>query len=180
MKPTHCSFGRWMLAMSIMALLAACSVSPTPYQVEGEGGGYSEQQIEEDRYSVKFVGNKATSRDTVEEYALFRAAEVTLENGHDYFKVVSREIEPVVSSTSGVFPRIGIGLGGGNVGFGVSTGIGGGGRADFSYAAYLDIVVYDGEKPEDDRDAYAALDVIENLRSKVSANTPTEEEKGAE
>ena len=157
------------------AFLTACTVSPTPYQVEGEGGGYSEQQIEDNRYSVKFVGNTATPRDTVEEYALFRAAEVTLENGHDYFKVVSREIEPVVNSRGGVFPRIGIGLGGGNVGVGVSTGIGGGGRADYSYAAYLDIVVFDGEKPDGDRDAYVALDVIDNLKAKVAANTPSEE-----
>jgi len=176
MKLTFCSYTRFALAAAMMTGLAACSVSPTPYQLEGEGGGYSEQQIEDDRYSIKFIGNKATPRNTVEEYALFRAAEVTLENGHDYFKIVSREIEPIAGSTSGFFPSIGIGLGGRNVGVGVSTGIGGGGRTDFSYAAYLDIVVHDGDKPKDDRDAYVALDVVDNLKAKVAANTPTEEE----
>ncbi|MGI9451356.1 MAG: CC0125/CC1285 family lipoprotein [Geminicoccaceae bacterium] len=175
MKPILHSFDRSILAAAMLAVLTACTVSPTPYQVEGENGGYSEQQIEEDRYSVKFVGNSATPRDTVEEYALFRAAEVTLENGHDYFKVVSREIEPVVKSSSGVYPRVGVGLGGGNVGLGVSTGFGSG-RADYSYAAYLDIVVYDGDKPDDDRDAYVALDVIDNLKAKIAANTPKPEE----
>jgi hypothetical protein len=86
--------------------------------------------------------------------------------------VVSREIEPVVERVSGVYPRLGIGIGGGNVGFGASTGFGGGGRADYSYAGYLDIVMYDGEKPEEDRDAYTALDVIENLRAKVNPGAP--------
>lgn len=178
MKLDHSFLGRSTFVAVMVAALAACSVSPTPYQVEGKNGGYSEQRIEANRYSVKFVGNRATPRDTVEEYALYRAAEVTLETGHDYFKVVSREIEPVVGSVSGVSPRLGIGLGGGNVGFGVSTGFGGGGRADYSYAGYLDIVVYEGEKVEDDRDAYVALDVIENLKAKVAANTPKPEGQG--
>ena len=163
-----------------MVALAACSIAPTPYQALDENGGYSEQQIEDNRYSVKFAGNEATPRDAVEEYALYRAAEITLESGHDYFKVVSKEIEPVVTSVSGVYPRLGVGVGGGNVGFGVSTGFGGGGQADYSYAGYLDIVVYDGEKPDGERDAYTALDVIENLKAKVSANTPKPVEQSAQ
>ncbi|MGI9491656.1 MAG: CC0125/CC1285 family lipoprotein, partial [Geminicoccaceae bacterium] len=162
-------------AAAMLAVLTACSASPTPYQLEGDGGGYSEQQIEQDRYSVKFIGNAVTPRDTVEKYALYRAAEVKLETDHDYFKVVSKEIDPVVQSISGGYPRIGVGLGGGNVGFGVSTGFGGG-RADYSYAAYLDIVVYDGERPDDDSDAYVALDVIDNLRAKVAPSTLTPEQ----
>ena len=159
--------------------LAACSTPPTPYQAEAENGGYSEQRIEGNRYSVTFKGNNATPRDTVEEFALYRAAEVTLENGHDYFKVVSREIEPVVERVSGVYPSLGIGIGGGNVGFGASTGFGGGGRANYSYAGYLDIVMYDGEKPEGDRDAYTALDVIENLKSKVNPAAPAPDDESA-
>ncbi len=158
--------GQLTLALAASLYLAGCSVAPTPYQALGENGGYSEQQIENNRYSVKFTGNQSTPRDTVESYALYRAAEVTLENGHDYFKVVSKEIEPVVTSVRGASPRVGIGLGGGNVGFGLSTGFGGG-RADYSYAGYLDIVMFDGKKPGSERDAYTALDVIENLKSKV-------------
>lgn len=153
--------------------LAACSTAPTPYQALGDNGGYSDQRIENDRFSVTFQGNSATPRDVVEEYALFRAAEVTLENGYDYFKVVSREIEPVVESVRGGGPRVGVGLGRGigNFGFGVSTGFGGGGRADYSYAGYLDIVVFENEKPGDDRDVYTALDVIENLKGKINTSS---------
>lgn len=157
------------LTAAIFALgLAACSASPTPYQAIGEDGGYTDQQLESDRYRVKFEGNSATSRETVEDYALFRAAELTLQTGNDYFKVVSKEIEPVIGPARGVTPGFGIGVGGGsgNFGLGVSTGFGGG-RADYSYVTYLDIIVYEGEKPEDDREAYGAFDVIERIKPAI-------------
>lgn len=170
MKPGYQSSYYRAIAFTLAFGLAACSTAPTPYQVLGDNGGYSDQQIEDDRYSIKFTGNSATPRDVVEEFALFRAAEVTLENGYDYFKVVSKEIEPVVDSVRGGGPRIGIGLGGGNVGFGLSTGFGGGGRADYSYAGYLDIIVFGEEKPSNERDVYTALDVIDNLKAKVGVN----------
>jgi hypothetical protein len=38
---------------------------PTPYQPAVDGYGYSEQQIEDDRYRVTFVGNRHTSANTV-------------------------------------------------------------------------------------------------------------------
>lgn len=175
MKVNLYNLGRWLIVMVALSAVAACSSSPTPYQVVGDNGGYSEQQIEDDRYSVKFEGNSATSRDAVEEFALYRAAELTLEQGRDYFKVVSRDVEPVAQSSSGVYPSIGIGVGGGNVGFGVSSGFGGVGRANASYAAYLDIVMYDGEKPGDERGAYTAFDVVENLKPKITASEPLPE-----
>lgn len=167
-----------ILAVLTALVLAACAATPTPYQVAGDNGGYSEQQLESDRYRVTFEGNSATPRETVEDFALFRAAELTLKTGNDYFKVVSKEVEPVIGSVRGVSPGIGIGIGGGtgNIGIGVSS-IFGGGRADYSYVTYLDIVVYKGEKPEDDREAYAAFDVIERLKSKVAVET---EDQGAE
>ncbi|MDH3658876.1 MAG: hypothetical protein OEU92_02420 [Alphaproteobacteria bacterium] len=159
---------RILSAACITLGLAACSASPTPYQVAAEDGGYTDQQLESDRYRVKFEGNSATPRETVEDYALYRAAELTLATGNDYFKVISKEIEPIIGSVRGVSPGFGIGVGGGsgNFGLGVSTGFGGG-RADYSYVTYLDIIVFEGEKPENDREAYSAFDVIERLRSAV-------------
>ncbi|MGI9419056.1 MAG: CC0125/CC1285 family lipoprotein [Geminicoccaceae bacterium] len=157
--------------------LAACSASPTPYQLAGEDGGYTDQQLESDRYRVKFEGNSATSREMVEDFALYRAAELTLQTGNDYFKVVSKEIEPIVGSVRGITPGIGIGIGGGNVGFGVSSTFGGG-RPDYSYVTYLDIIVYEGEKPEDDREAYTAFDVIERLKPAVIGADAADEPAG--
>lgn len=165
------STGRRASAVLLALALTACAASPTPYQEAGENGGYAEQQLEADRYRVKFEGNPATPRETVEDFTLYRAAELTLQTGNDYFKVVSRDVEQVAGSVRGISPGIGIGIGGGssNIGIGVSS-IFGGGRADYHYVSYLDIVVYEGEKPKDERDAYTALDVIERLKSKVTSD----------
>ena len=78
------------------ASLAGCS-TPTPYQPAMAGhrtsGGYSEQRISEDRYRVNFAGNSLTSRDRVEGYLLFRAAELTVRDGYDWFLIVDRLTE---------------------------------------------------------------------------------------
>ena len=77
--------------------LAACATA-TPYQPIGYGGssasgGFSEQQIERNRFRVTFAGNSLTSRERVETYLLFRSAELTLQNGHRYFQTIERETE---------------------------------------------------------------------------------------
>ena len=78
------------LVAALGLLLAACAGKPTPYQPAQGGFGYSEQQTEENRYRVSFAGNSATSRQTVEDYLLYRAAELTVQTGHDWFQVVDR------------------------------------------------------------------------------------------
>ena len=42
---------------------------------------------EENRYRVSFAGNSATSLQTVDDYLLYRAAELTVQTGHDWFQV---------------------------------------------------------------------------------------------
>ncbi len=41
-------------------------------------GGYTSAQLAPDRWQVTFSGNSLTSRETVEDYLLYRAAELTL------------------------------------------------------------------------------------------------------
>lgn len=83
--------------LSAVALLAACA-TPTPYQpltTHGNAtGGYSEQRLEDNRYRVTFVGNEFTSRQRVENYLLYRAAELTLQAGYDGFTMVQRGTDP--------------------------------------------------------------------------------------
>ena len=85
------------MALAIAAAgVAACS-TPTPYQPRLAGqavsGGYSDRQLGENRYEVTFAGNSLTSRDRVEGYLLYRAAELTLEQGADWFLIVDRLVE---------------------------------------------------------------------------------------
>lgn len=85
----------------IAALLAGAGLSgctqATPYQpirsASSSQGGYSNEQIEANRFQVRFVGNSMTSRETVETYLLYRAAELTREQGYDWFEAVYRDTE---------------------------------------------------------------------------------------
>jgi hypothetical protein len=87
-----------MLAIAMMSGLSACA-TPTPYQpyraemAGGVHGGYSDIRVAPDRFIVRFHGNSLTPRDQVESYMLYRAAEVTVQNGYDWFLIVDRQIE---------------------------------------------------------------------------------------
>ncbi len=74
-----------------LLFLAACS-SPTRYVADPEPGlghfGYSEVRIDSVSYEVTFSGNYETAPQTVEQYTLYRAAELTVGSGFDYFVVV--------------------------------------------------------------------------------------------
>jgi hypothetical protein len=90
---------RKSIALAAIALslgVAACA-TPTPYQpnIRGTGtsGGFSEFRLEQNRFRVNFAGNSMTTRETVEAYLLFRAAELTVQNGYDWFEVVDRDVD---------------------------------------------------------------------------------------
>lgn len=93
------------LLVGAAALLTACATA-TPYQAANTSGysGYSQTQIESNRFNVSFSGNSLTDRETVETYLLFRAAEIAVENGFDYFTVVEKETDKktrLIGSPSG-------------------------------------------------------------------------------
>jgi hypothetical protein len=158
------------LVVALGLLLAACAAAPTPYQAAQGGFGYSDQQIEENRYRISFAGNSATSRQTVEDYLLYRAAELTVQTGHDWFQVADRNTVQEYSGYGGS-PSVGVGVGGGSnvgVGMGMSFPMFGGGGSG-RYAADMSVIVHDGEKPQDDPDAYDALAVISRLQPKILA-----------
>lgn len=82
----------WQAAACATLLLAGCTTA-TPYQPIGTGGargGFSETRIAPNRYRVTFTGNTLTSRQRVENYLLFRAAELTVQEGSGCFTIVDR------------------------------------------------------------------------------------------
>lgn len=89
-------------------ILAGCT-TPTPYQARVDNYGYANQRITDNRFRVSFSGNSDTSRDTVEQYLLYRAAEVTKESGNDWFRVVGSDVEAMtefrITSTGTGFGR---------------------------------------------------------------------------
>jgi hypothetical protein len=88
MSKVSCAAG-----LAALAFLAACATA-TPYQAATQNSrGYAEQKIEANRFQVEFSGNSLTDRKTVETYLLYRAAELTRENGFDHFRVADRETQ---------------------------------------------------------------------------------------
>lgn len=151
--------------LAAAATLAACA-SAAPYQPLSKGIGYSEQQLESNRYRVSFAGNGATPKATVENYMLYRAAEVTLQRGYDGFLITNREVQLAPQSGGGNF---GFSFGGIGVGRGGGIGIGAGtqARGAEEYTAGADILMFRGAKPPNDNNAYNARELISNLEDKV-------------
>lgn len=97
-------------ALTLVASLGACAITPTPYQpyrpesAGGIHGGYSNERLSPNRFRVKFHGNELTSRGRVENYLLYRAAELTVANGYDWFVIADRhtehDVETYVRQTS--------------------------------------------------------------------------------
>ena len=141
----------------VSAWLAGCA-TPTPYQPAAGGFGYAEQQIENDRYRVTFAGNSVTPRDTVQNYLLYRAAELTVEHHHDYFTIVNQDVERSTAYQGTGYDNFGVWPGRNWVGAPPYSAY----PID-SYTAFADIVIGDGEKPKGDVNSYDARDVIRRL-----------------
>lgn len=104
---------------------ASCATGPTQYSPSPAGKyGFHTGQIEEDRFQVGFTGRSAhEARDLV----LLRAAEITLEQGYDRFRVIGSDLHGNENQGSPVSTSIGFGLGSGgyhrrsrtNIGIGI-------------------------------------------------------------
>ena len=166
---------RGFVALSLFAVLSlsAC-VTATPYQPapSERGYGYAEEPIEENRVRIIFRGNSLTDREQVDDYLLFRAAELALMRGAQHFILVQRDTEADTRF--------------------VDTGLG---RSRFShfyyhpfygwapfydplwddrslrevtrYEASAEVVFGFGPKPEGNPDAYDAEEVQQTLRGRI-------------
>jgi hypothetical protein len=181
-------------ALAITASLAACATA-TPYQprmaAAQTSGGFSELRLEPDRYRVTFAGNSLTARETVERYLLYRAAELTLQQGYDWFETADRRTDRNTRTTidSDPFMRPGFGYG---AGYGYWRpawryyGPRYGGwrswdpfwgdpfftdraqvRTVEKFEASAEIVLHKGPKPAGDTRAYDAREILTNLRDQI-------------
>jgi hypothetical protein len=176
--------------------LSACETA-TPYQPIGApgaqaSGGYADQQIEGDRWRVSFSGNSLTSRETVERYLLFRAAQLTLNRGYDWFTTVQRNTNRKTDYVGDSFgpwggywaPDWGLYRRGYGWGYGAWAGPGfgwrnwgawgpgwGAGPVDIEqvdrYQASAEIVMGHGQKPGGDPHAFDARAVVDHLQASI-------------
>ncbi|RKQ95663.1 CC0125/CC1285 family lipoprotein [Maricaulis maris] len=152
---------RLQLSMIAVAVsLAACANAPTEYgPANGGDRGWSQTRIEQDRYRIRFAAGNDTDFDAAEQMALRRAAEITLEQGGDWFLVTNRHQDGNDRNPVGV--STGVGISSGSRGFS-SRGVGIGLRFDGSAgekSVSIEILVRSGERPRDVR-AYDARDVL--------------------
>ncbi len=155
------------IAAALALALAACATAVgTAYAPAGKSGyGYSETRIEEGRYRVTFAGDGATPANVVEDYALLRAADLALEGGYDWFRVVGRSVEE--DEKGGVGIGAGLGGGGRSVGGGVSGNLGNIGARKF-YTARMEVIFGKGEKPADAREVYDARSLADTIRTRIA------------
>jgi hypothetical protein len=182
---------RYAALAVLVATLGACATA-TPYQpnIRGQAtsGGFSEVRLEADRFRVNFSGNSLTSRETVEGYLLYRAAELTVAQGYDWFAVVDRqtdrnartyvEPDPFYRPWYGPsynFWRPSWRYYGGGYGWRSWDPFFGdpfwGDRMDVRtverFEASAEIVMHRGPKPQDDARAFDARAVMDNLGPRV-------------
>lgn len=166
MRPIRLAFRSCLVALA--ATVAACATA-TPYQPTRHGQGFSEQRIESNRYRINFSGNSITPRQTVENYLLYRAAELTLQQGYDWFELVDE------STTAETRYRHDFG---GWHGWGpyywyprgammssTST-------PETEFEASASILMHKGAKPAAERKAFDAREVKANLESVVVRPAP--------
>lgn len=150
------------------ALLAACASGPA-YRpaVEADDYGYRDTLLTSDRYRVSFAGDYSMARETVENFALFRAANVAVNRGATRFRINSRETSPVTSNSGGG-ARTSVGYGFGFPYWGTGIGYSTGGASRTRYETVLEIQVGDAI-PETGPDIYDATELKRNLSSAVAA-----------
>jgi hypothetical protein len=154
---------RVLLAAAAALSLAACA-TPTHYQpATGRSAiGYSELRIEPGRYRVTFQGGPGAPVAQVQDFALLRAADLTLAEGYDWFRVVERDVHATGYGGSSVS----LGIGGATFGrhsatsVGVGTGFPLSGGA--SIAASLEVLMGRGPTPRG-ADVYDARGVRDSI-----------------
>ncbi len=77
---------RIALILAAGLILSACN-STGNYQSYQAGVGYASEQNDENVYTVTYTGTRSTKIEKVNDFALLRSAELTLEKGYKYFVI---------------------------------------------------------------------------------------------
>ncbi|MEX2494545.1 MAG: hypothetical protein WD448_00570 [Woeseia sp.] len=84
---------RTLVALVIVGVIGACA-SHSPRYLPADHAddyGYYSTRLGEARYRIVFNGDSRTGVNTARDYALLRAAELTMQEGYDWFEIVDRE-----------------------------------------------------------------------------------------
>lgn len=164
---------RTLIVIAAIAGLAGCASTPPTYTpaASANAAGYSETQIEANRYFVTYRAPSGADAALLQDYALLRAADLALQNGREWFWVDRRTLD---EDTRRSGPQFGVGIGAGSYGgrSGGSVGVGlnfplGGSSGERVRSATLEVRFGEGAKP-DDANAYDARSTSTNLRARLA------------
>ncbi|KAK0351560.1 hypothetical protein LTR94_024463 [Friedmanniomyces endolithicus] len=152
------------ISTCILALGGCASLAPYgPQQARG-GQGYSDQKIESNRFRVTYDGVGAPG--AVADFALVRAADLTTEQGFDWFEITQSWTDGRPGGAGGVRPNVSIGAGSGRYGGYSASGVGVGLGLNFSgpspTSTSIEVVMGRGAKP-DRPNAYDARQVQSSI-----------------
>ncbi len=101
-----------LMILGVSLALVGCSTSSSPYgPVNADSRlGYQQTKIQQDRYRVRFTGKDLYE---VQDYALLRAAELTLDEGFSHFKVIDGHISNDHGRRFPISSGVGVSLGNG-------------------------------------------------------------------
>lgn len=165
-----------LAALAALAFTLAACETPAAYapRLTGMGTGYTDRELAPGRFRVTFTGNAVTSRDTVENYLLLRAAEVTLASGGTHFLFDDRDTRARTSTYAS--PMLaGPGYWGGGYGywgFRPRWGYGAFGpplmiNQTTRYEAYAEIVVLKPGQERNENRAVDAREIVNHLSPQV-------------
>ena len=85
---------KYLACTALVLSLSGC-MTATPYQPAqtSDSTGYHDERLAQNRYRITFQGNSATKRETVENFLMLRAAEVTRDAGSQWFVFDERDTE---------------------------------------------------------------------------------------
>jgi hypothetical protein len=165
---------RMILLGAALATLGACAngqpYGGADYGRRMSGPGLYETPISNDRVRIVHAGAAGLAPHQVEDGALLRAAERTVQNGYDWFIVDQRYTEVTPPRANG--PRISIGGGSTNFGRRSAVGLGGGigfnlgGTRPPASTSTIEVRMGRGAKPEG---AYDARDVQRTIGARQVA-----------
>jgi hypothetical protein len=97
-----------IVLLAALLTLGACASSPRYVAADGAADyGHYARKISENRYRVNYNGGRKADLQDTRDFALLRAAEITLSEGYEWFQVVDRE----TATTESREPRPGVGVG---------------------------------------------------------------------
>lgn len=82
------------IAVFTFFFLASCVNNSLYHPADRSGYGFEDKQLAQDQFEVRFIA-RGDNEELIREYALYRAAQLTLEQDYFWFKLLQEDVEIV-------------------------------------------------------------------------------------